>query len=136
LRETYREMSKQCKTSLKADRDAYFVKLSECVIAAFEDSSWSEAYRAVGSILRACRSKSKVTKHARVFNSSGVPAANVTEEKYVFRNHFANLLCGEACTFESVVLRDRIVPCDRFEGVHPECLSRCIPSLPELIVLF
>ena len=83
-----------------------------------------------------CKSKQVVSKTIRAANKDGIPATNAVDEKYIFRDHFSDLLDGLPCKFDYLVLDDRNVSRDRYEGIDPICLGRCIPTVEQLIMVY
>ncbi len=133
-REAFRLSSAHAKSLLFKDKTEYFGALGKEIVDSFNSDSMKRMYKALNDLFRVCKSGKKVQKCSGVSNEDGLPACNTIEEKYVFRNHFSDLLGGETSTFETLVHSDRKCSSDRFEGVSPECLSTCIPTIPDLIL--
>jgi hypothetical protein len=130
------EASRQCKSLLKADKGAYFSKIGDAVIDAFDRDDSRSMHRAIKDLLSVCRSHAKTTKFIRIVDDKSRPAQSLRDERILFRGHFADLLGGTPCKFEYLVRQDRFVNSSRHDGVDPLCLPKCIPSVPDLIMLF
>ena len=116
----------------------YISNLCSEVVTAFEHDDPRSMYQCVGRVLRACKSKSKssVQKFARINDAFGQPAQSLSEEKYIFREHFSDVMGGTACSFESLVVADRKVSSERFDEVPPISLKGCIPTIGDLSLLY
>jgi hypothetical protein len=93
-------------------------------------------HSSVSRVLNASKAKNSVSKFARVNSTGGHPAQSICEEKYIFREHFGELLGGNTCSFESLVAKDRINGSDRFDGVEPSSLPLSLPTVSDLALLY
>jgi len=135
-RRRFKEESYFCKALLKDESAKYFSNLCTEVVDAFESDNMKSMCGCVGRVIKASKSRSNGQQFARVNDSQGHPAQSLSEEKYIFREHFGDLMGGTTCTFESLLVADRKVASDRYDKVVPSSIALCIPSVDELALLY
>ena len=130
----FRICASECKCLLQRDKVKYFCQISEEIIEAYASGSSSAMHKSVNKLIRICKSSKKTQKYSRVHDSGGVPAKCLLDERQLFRYHFSELLGGATRTFETLVVSDRVISSDRYEGVEPTCLPFCVPAPVDIMV--
>ena len=121
---------------LKLESLAFFSESADNVVSSFNNGDAKQFFNGINSVLKIANNKTATPKCLRIIDShTDKPSQSVVQEKQAFRRHFANLMGGEVCSFESLVHKDRNSSVCRYDNVTKDEID-AVPTLFDLFNCF